>query len=689
MRIWAIILLTFHVSFLPGQDPLEADQLQQSLIEGLFEDYSQDDGGEILPEWIVALEDLLSRKLDINSANRQDLAVFFFLSSQQIDAIIRHREKFGSFIDPLELQGVPEIDILTMKRVYPFIQTDRSQEDLLMKAHLWSTGQREFTLRYERFLEDKQGFQQGKDGEQSRYEGDASRWVGRLRYVSGNKISYGITFEKDAGEAFLKGSNPYGFDFYSAHLYVRKPWRGCQQLVLGDFGLNFGQGLLISTGFNSGKTAAVTTIKRNPRILFPQNSWQESRFFRGAAAEWSLSRRLHLMTFASYRNRDANTVLSDTSFTELALQVTSFQQSGLHRTQGEITDEGMLREIALGAGLSYQQKGLRLGLQTAFFHYEPVFSPEQKPYNAHFFTGNQLSALSVDFQKDFRGNQWFGEAAYSHNGGWAATSGLLSSPDRRVQMAMLFRHFERDYWNIWGAPIAESALPRNETGIYAGVVLRPVYGWRLSGFVDLWHHPWLTFQSDSPVRGKEQLVRLDYEERRKWQAYLQYRWKGRTIDATGSTEVPNQVETFRQQIRAQFQVELTKIMSLRTRLEWSSAVNNNDEEQGFLIAQDILYKPVGSRWSSTMRYALFKTDGYASRIYMFENDLLYTFGLRPYYYSGQRFYVNVRYRPWNALTLEARYELYRLFDQETIGSGNELIDNNQRSGIKCQVRWMF
>ena len=90
-----------------------------------------------------------------------------------------------------------------------------------------------------------------------------------------------------------------------------------------------------------------------------------------------------------------------------------------------------------------------------------------------------------------------------------------------------------------------------------------------------------------------------------------------------------------------------------------------------------------------MRYALFKTDGYASRIYMFENDLLYTFGLRPYYYSGQRFYVNVRYRPWNALTLEARYELYRLFDQETIGSGNELIDNNQRSGIKCQVRWMF
>jgi hypothetical protein len=30
--------------------------------------------------------------------------------------------------------------------------------------------------------------------------------VGRLRYFSGNQISYGLSFEKDAGEALFRGS---------------------------------------------------------------------------------------------------------------------------------------------------------------------------------------------------------------------------------------------------------------------------------------------------------------------------------------------------------------------------------------------------------------------------------------------------------------------------------------------------
>ncbi|MBK8472078.1 MAG: hypothetical protein IPL33_07835 [Sphingobacteriales bacterium] len=43
----------------------------------------------------------------------------------------------------------------------------------------------------------------------------------RYRYKYGNKISYGITAEKDPGEPFFKGANAQGFDFYSAHLYLR------------------------------------------------------------------------------------------------------------------------------------------------------------------------------------------------------------------------------------------------------------------------------------------------------------------------------------------------------------------------------------------------------------------------------------------------------------------------------------
>ena len=124
-------------------------------------------------------------------------------------------------------------------------------------------------------------------------------------------------------------------------------------------------------------------------------------------------------------------------------------------------------------------------------------------------------------------------------------------------------------------------------------------------------------------------------------------------------------------------------------MEWTLANAGNGRENGYLIAQDLLYKPVGSRLSGTMRLALFRSDGYASRMYMFENDLLYAFSLRPYYNHGQRFYINLRYKPLNPLTVEARYEVYRLFDQDVIGSGNEQIDGPVRTGIKCQVRYLF
>lgn len=687
-RLLLLVLLLWTVrswgQVLPGPE-----ETQQNLIEGLFEDYGDDDGGEIQPEWLLLLEDLLHRPLDINTANEQDLRVFFFLESAQIDAIIAQRQQFGLYLHPLELQVVPGIDPMTLRRLMPFIRAGIRGDGTLERAHYWQTGRREFTLRMERGLEQKLGYLPRDDGSPPPYAGDPNRLVGRLRYFSGNKISYGISFEKDAGEAFFTGNNRQGFDFYSVHLFIRKPFKGCNQLLLGDFGLNLGQGLLVSTGFNSGKTAAVTMIKRVQRNIFPMNSWQESRFFRGAAAEWQLSKRFQLLTFASLRNRDGNVVEIDTSFSEISLQVSSFQQSGFHRTASEIANKGAFREFAAGAGITFRQRHVKIGVQGAHFLYDPVFQPATRPYSQFYFRGASLSAASMDYQATVRNLQLFGEAAVSHNGGFALSSGLLSSPDRKMQFALLARHFSRDYWNVWGAPLAESFIPRNESGLYAGMILRPVYGWRLYAFADMWHHPWFTFQSDSPVRGAEQLFRVEYEQRRQWQFYLQFRRKARTVNQSGSREVPDQVPTFRQQWRAQIQYDLNRIMSLRTRVEWSEAGTGNTAENGFLLAQDFLYKPVGSRWSATMRYAIFHTDGYASRIYMFENDLLYTFGLRPYYHHGQRFYLNLRFRPWNNLTLEGRYEIYRLFNQTEIGSGNERIDGPVRSGVKAQIRWLF
>ena len=58
-------------------------------------------------------------------------------------------------------------------------------------------------------------------------------------------------------------------------------------------------------------------------------------------------------------------------------------------------------------------------------------------------------------------------------------------------------------------------------------------------------------------------------------------------------------------------------------------VNYNKEENpfetGYLIYQDVVYKPKSSPFSFSFRYGLFDTDSYNSRIYAYENDILYVF----------------------------------------------------------------
>lgn len=684
-----LIFTLFKVS-ISAQVPLEQDKSVEQAVEALFEDYQNDDGGEIQPEWLILLEDLIQKPIDLNQASADDLAVFFFLIDGQSEAIVRHRETYGRFVHPLELQVIPGMDIRLVKLMLPFVTVSDNTDTRLHPSHYWRSGRRELTLRIESPFQKTRGFHSGSNGEPSPFEGDPNRILGRLRYFSGNKISYGISFEKDSGEAFFKGSNSHGFDYYSAHIYIRRPFKNCTQLALGDYGLNLGQGLIVSTGFAAGKSALITNIKRVQRNIFPMNSWQESRFFRGAAAEWQLHPQWSTIAFASIRNRDGNTVITqDTSLSEISLHVTSFQQSGLHRTSAEIADEGGFKEWFAGGGLRFTKKSFQLGGQAVYHHYNPSFNPTYQPYNIAYFRGSSLLSGSVDFQAIMARMQLFGEAAISHNGGYAITTGLLTSPARNVQIALLMRHFSRDFWTVWAAPFAESTQPRNETGLYAGVILRPVYGLKVSGFVDLWNYPNISFQADGPSTGVEQILRVDYEIRRKWQVYAQFRRKSRTANISGSTEIPDQVEQYRQQWRLQSQYDVYRTMTLRTRVEMTQAQSTGSVERGYLFAQDIIIRPLGSRISASGRYALFRTDGYASRIYMFENDLLYSFGLRPYYYHGERSYINIRYSPTHSLTIEGRYEYYRLFNRDKIGSGYNEINGPVRSLVKFQVRYNF
>jgi hypothetical protein len=88
-----------------------------------------------------------------------------------------------------------------------------------------------------------------------------------------------------------------------------------------------------------------------------------------------------------------------------------------------------------------------------------------------------------------------------------------------------------------------------------------------------------------------------------------------------------------------------------------------------------------------MRYALFYTDDYSSRLFAYEHDVLYAASMPAYYGKGFRVYVLARYSPLHWLDTWFRFSLTTYSDRNTISSGPDEIIGNKLPEVKFQLRF--
>jgi len=105
-----------------------------------------------------------------------------------------------------------------------------------------------------------------------------------------------------------------------------------------------------------------------------------------------------------------------------------------------------------------------------------------------------------------------------------------------------------------------------------------------------------------------------------------------------------------------------------------------------LLTQDIAYKPKSLPFRFTLRYALFDTDSYDTRIYSYENNALYVFSVPAYYFEGSRCYLLARYSFNRAIDLWVKYGFFLYNDRSFIGSGAEEIQGDRKSDLTIQLR---
>src|SRR5690606_24637065 len=123
-----------------------------------------------------------------------------------------------------------------------------------------------------------------------RYLGDPNDLYARFRMQHPKDFSLGFTLDKDAGEEFRwdPSTKRYGFNFLSYHftLFDKGRWK---TVALGDYRVQFGQGLVFGSGYSAGKGAeTITTVRRSSLGIRPYTSVTEFGYFRGAAATYSL-----------------------------------------------------------------------------------------------------------------------------------------------------------------------------------------------------------------------------------------------------------------------------------------------------------------------------------------------------------------------------------------------------------------
>jgi hypothetical protein len=517
----------------------------------------------------------------------------------------------------------------------------------------------------------------------------------RFRTSHARDFSIGFAAEKDAGEQFTWDgrTDRYGFDYYSAHFALFDRGR-LKSVVVGDYQLQFGQGLLLSSGLQVGKGAeTITTLRRSNVGVRPYSSVLETAFFRGAAATFAITPALKVTGFASRKRIDAT--LRNNDVVDSLRQADDFNEfasglliTGFHRTPTELANRQALRETVTGGDVSFAPGTGRLnvGLTAVNTLYDKPIQKRPEAYNLYEFSGRHNLALSTHYSYGWRNVSLFGETARSSSGGIGTINGLLASLGPTVDASVLFRRYDRNFHTLYGNALSENTRNINENGLYMGLKLRPIARWELSAYYDQFRFPWLRYQVGGPSSGYDWLLRVTFSPTKTSQLYAQIRTRVKEYDADGTRPMPEPVPVLRRSLLLFYDTSPTQNLTLRTRVQGVRyRENNGPVKTGYVLAQDVTVQPF-PRLRLTARYALFDTDDYDTRQYVYEQDVLYAFSIPVLYGQGTRYYALAEYKINRRLTLWLRFANTRYRHQNTVGSGLDEIRGNERSDVKAQLR---
>ena len=678
--LYLLIFLAFPLHLFAQVSSSITEQQLEAATENNDDNETDDDS------FLQQMQQFLHEPINLNTADATLLKELSILSPMQIQNLIAYRKLFGNFIDIYELQAVPGWNVRTLQRLRPFVTVNKKIQIFNSLSDRLKDGTNSILIRATQVLEKSKGYKLNASTATNFYPGSPQKLFVRYKYQYKNLLQYGVSGEKDAGEQCFKGAQKQGFDFYSAHLFIRN-MGFIKSLALGDFTVNMGQGLTQWQSLAFKKGSDVTNIKRQLAVLRPYNSAGEVNFHRGFGITIAKNN-VEVTLFASYKRIDAN-FIADTLNNED--YISSLQTSGLHRTKSETDDKGVQQQLAFGGNIAYNKSNWHLGVNAIQYHFKLPINKQQSPYNLYAISGKDMGNYSIDYSYTFRNLHFFGEAAATNNFNKAFVNGLVISVDSKVDMSLLYRNISSKYQSLYTNAFTENTFPNNEKGMYAGISIHPNDFWRIAAYADFYKFPWLKYLVNAPSVGADYLVEATYKPNKQLEMYARYRTetKSKNYNPYGQIVTPV-IDKPRQNLRTQVNYKLNAEITLRNRVEMVWFDKKGDGAQtGFLSYADILFKPSRKKYLGNFSLQYFETEGYDSRLYAFENDVLFSYSIPVFYGKGVRYYLNVNYDINKKFSLWFRVAQTVHKDQTIVGTGLDEINGNKKTEIKIQLQYQF
>lgn len=685
------ILLMFAVVQLRAQDDASRRQAIETLLEDISENTDDESDLEQLAE---DLDFYLQNPININATNAEELSKLHFLNEFQVASLLDYVRRNGAFVTVYELQMVDGFDQNDVFRLLPFITLAQPDESSAFNIkRVLKYGRNEWLTRASFTVEEPDGYVDVPDSvrassPEKHYPGNRMKLFSRYSFNFNKQVTAGITAEKDPGEQFFKGHQKKGFDYYSAYIAVHDLGK-VETLIVGDFQAKFGQGLVAWSGMSSGKSAYVMDIRKKGAGVKKYSSADENLFYRGVATTLNFGS-IKTTFFGSHKKIDATLAEQDTSIAE-GLGFSSFGTTGLHATPAQIEKEDAIEESVWGANINFNHNNFKIGASGLGYQFDKDYIKKEQPLYKFDFEGRRNLNVSVDAQYTFGGMYLFGEYAMSSNGGKALVAGSLMNLAPGLMASVLYRNYSRDYQARYANGFAEGSKTQNEEGFFFGIEATPIKKWRVSAYYDIYKFPWIRYGLNAPSRGNDFLAQVDFAPSRNTTMY--WKFKTETSQTPGDTEdggVKPLVDLTRWTLRYHLNYAVGDYWQFKNRIEFSGYKKGDmSTETGCVIYQDVICSPFRVPLSFAFRYAVFETESYNSRVYLYENDVLYAYSMPMVYGKGTKTYLLATWKPFDKLTIWARVSRLWYADKETIGTSPNMIDANHRTDVNLQVRLKF